>query len=250
MTPRYRFALAQARLAARYAALADDSDWQRLAASRSFAAYVEDARGGRLQPWLKGISAVSDAHQVERALRASFVDQVEESAGWLPAAWRPAVHWMGWLPYLPLFAARAGGASWPAWVAGDYRLANLLDETGDLRPAARAELAPLTDTAEPAQVPGAWADAWQRRWPGVHADPRGHLEDLSARVSRHLAAFPGLPPERAWQARGELRERLRLTFHQRLLEPATVFLYLALVLLDLERLRAGLLGRLLFDEAA
>lgn len=250
MIHRHPFALAQARLAARYAALPDDSEWQRLAAARTFAAYVEDARGGRLHPWLKGISALSDAHQIERALRASFFDQVEETASWLPVAWRPATQWLAWLPYLPLFAARAGGASWPAWVAGDYRLGPLLDETGDLRPSARAVLAPLVTAGDPAAVPGAWANEWQRRWPGLHADLRGHLEELSARVASHLARFQTLPPERTWQARGELRERLRLTFHQRLLEPAAAFLYLALVLLDLERLRAGLLGRLLFDEAA
>jgi len=41
---------------------------------------------------------------------------------------------------------------------------------------------------------------------------------------------------------------LRLTFHQRLLEPVTVFIYLALVLLDLERLRAELLRRCLFPH--
>jgi hypothetical protein len=249
MTLRHPFALAQARLAARFAALPDAAEWQRLAASRTFAAYVEDARGGPMEPWLKGISAVSEAHQVERALRAAFMDQVEETALWLPAAWRGAVLWTGWLPYLPLFAARAGGAPWPAWVAGDYRLGSLLDADGDLTPEARGSLAALVSVADPAAIPAAWSDAWHRRWPAVHGAARRHLVDLGGRVARHLAAFPGLPPGRTWEARAGLRERLRLGFHQRSLEPAAAFLYLALVLLDLERLRAGLLGRRLFDAA-
>jgi hypothetical protein len=56
----------------------------------------------------------------------------------------------------------------------------------------------------------------------------------------------------AWSLRRELRERLRLEFHRLPLEPLTAFAFLALVALDLERLRAALMERALFDlrEAA
>jgi hypothetical protein len=71
---------------------------------------------------------------------------------------------------------------------------------------------------------------------------------LSERIEDHLSSFRQSTPAAAWDLRQALRERLRLQFHLRLLAPVSVFLYLALILLDLERLRAELLRRALFDS--
>jgi hypothetical protein len=75
---------------------------------------------------------------------------------------------------------------------------------------------------------------------------RADLDALAQLLGAHLSAFSGSPPARAWTRRQELRERLRFRFHALALSPAAPFTYLALVALDLERLRRALLDRALF----
>jgi hypothetical protein len=247
-----RLAYAEARLSARYAALPGENEWQRLAAARTFASFVEEARVGPFQTWIKGVSALSDAHEIERALRALAWDLVDEAADWVPQGWRSAVHWWAWIPFLPLLAQGLAGKPLPAWAARDYRLRALLDAEGALDPLAVAQhgLGPLGHGRDRTAVATAWAQEWRRLWPRVSGAPGRHLESLVAEIAAHLAHFALLTPAETWSARRVLRERLRLRFHQRVLEPASLFVYLALVLLDLERLRGELLTRALFPEAA
>jgi hypothetical protein len=73
------------------------------------------------------------------------------------------------------------------------------------------------------------------------------LKVFSRDLGAHLAAFHQSPPDAAWGLRQALRDRLRVRFHQHPLQPLIIFLYLALILLDLERLRGELLRRCLFS---
>ncbi len=247
-----RLAYAAARLGARYAALPRENEWQRLAAARTLASFVEEARVGPFQTWIKGVSALSDAHEIERGLRALAWDLVDEAADWVPDPWRPAARWWVWIPFLPLLAEGLAGKPLPAWAARDYRLRALLDAEGALDPLAVAEhgLGTLGQGGDPATVAAAWAREWRRLWPRMSGAAGRHLESLVAEIAAHIAHFALLTPAETWPARRALRERLRLRFHQRVLEPASLFVYLALVLLDLERLRGELLTRALFPEAA
>ncbi len=61
-----------------------------------------------------------------------------------------------------------------------------------------------------------------------------------------MAPGTGLEPGASVASRRALRERLRGRFRYDLLQPATVFIFLALVGLDLERLRGELVARVLF----
>ena len=247
-----RLAYAEARLAARYAALPAETEWQRLAAARTLASFLEEARGGPLEPWVKGFSALSDGHELERGLRALAWDLVDEAANWLTDDWRPAARWVAWIPFLPLLVFAREGKPLPDWAARGYRLRSLLDDDGALDPVVLAErgLGALAANGDPARIAFDWATEWRRLWPPVRGTPARHLETLVGEVAAHLALFGTLSPSEAWPARRTLRERLRLRFHQRVLEPASLFVYLALVLLDLERLRAELVTRALFPQAA
>lgn len=271
MTGRAGFAYCYARLSARFAALPGDGDWLRLAGARTLATFLEEARGGPLQPWIRGFSAGTDAHALERGLRALAWDLTCEVAAWAPPPWRAAIRWVAWIPYLPILAHLDPGAPAPPWVSRDPRLRALLDPTGTPDPAALvgAGLGDLfggatgigTAPADPARVAQGWCAAWRARWPGGERPPAPgpigssearDLDALRGRLEAHLLAFRGADPALAWALRRALRERLRLLFHRRPRAPVGVFVYLALALLDLERLRAELLGRLLFPgrEAA
>ncbi|MFY9972612.1 MAG: hypothetical protein WAK53_00020 [Chromatiaceae bacterium] len=246
------FGYAQARVQARYAALPGETEWQRLAAARSLGAYLEEARVGPLGPWLKGISTVSEAHDVERGIRSLAWEQVHEVARWVPRAWGPAVRWVAWLPYLAVFEAHARADPLPPWAPQDARLQEVLEVHGappHTRPCQR-DLTPLLAPGDSEQMESRWLQGWQDRWP---ASGRRHTRPLRAfghELDAHLRVFHRASPDTAWDLRRQLRERLRLRLHQRLLQPLAVFLYLALVLLDLERLRGELLRRCLFSPAA
>lgn len=245
------FSYCQARLQARYANLPDAAEWQRLAGARTLAAFLEEARLGPLRPWVKRLSATSDALVVERGLRALAAELADEAARWVPRPWQAAVAWTAWLPYLPVFAQLADTAQpkrYPDWASADPRLRALITNAGepDADALARAGLRMLCDTPRPDQIPARWADAWRNRWPPDRQGWRRDLEAFTARLAAHLSAFRQAAPADAWLLRQALRERLRLQFHQAMLAPVTVHIYLALILLDLERLRAELLRRALF----
>ncbi|MGE5154451.1 MAG: hypothetical protein ACM3ST_10570 [Bdellovibrio bacteriovorus] len=246
------FAYPQARVQARYAALPTETEWQRLAGARTLGAYLEDARVGPMRPWVKGFSALSGAHDVERGLRALAWEQVQEVAAWVPGAWRPSVAWIAWLPFLAVLEQLARTAPLPRWLAQDPRLAELLDDDGVASADAleRRGLTVLVSEGDAEQVLSRWVNAWQSRLPTLRRGTTRQLELFSRDLRAHLAVFRRSSPDAAWGLRQTLRERLRLRFHQHPLQPLTVFLYLALILLDLERLRGELVRRCVYSPGA
>lgn len=241
-----RFGLAQARLQARFAALPSEATWERLSAARSLAAFLEEGRRTALRPWLRAFSPLSDAHDLERGLRSQFRDTVDAVAGWMPQPWREAVGWTRWLPYLPLFAHLYREGEVPSWMRDDLFLRALLDE--DAQPGTPLCLgagAPRGESAEPA---GLWWREWQARWPRCGRSCRRELAALIAVLAAHGvgAAASASMPTGGLGGRRDLRARLERRFHRALLQPATVFTFLALLALDLERLRGELVGRALF----
>jgi hypothetical protein len=231
---------------ARFAQLPTESDWERLAGMLGLAAFLEEARTGALRVWIKPFSGQSDTHDIEAGLRVVYREQVAEVAGWMPARWGEALRWTRWLVLIPLLDHLARGGDTPAWVGRDHDLQVLLGEAQSLDP---KRLRP--DGADVLLAPGAdpaadWLTEWRRRWPACSAEQRRHLTALEALLTRHRESFRQSRPESAWDLRRRLRAQLGLLFHRRLLQPAGAFIYLALVALDMERLRAELVVRALF----
>jgi hypothetical protein len=79
------FAYAQARIQARFAALPRETDWQRVAASRTLAAFLEDARTGSLREWVKGFSVQSDVHDLEAGIGSLYRDALEAITALAPS---------------------------------------------------------------------------------------------------------------------------------------------------------------------
>lgn len=239
------FGYAQARLQAWYARLPDEDAWARLAAARTLTAFLADARTASFGLWVKGFSRHSDVHDLERGLRMQFRGTVDMAADWVPDAWREAVAWTRWLPGLPLLARLAHGEPAPGWTSRDYLFAGFVDDHGAPRREALtlAGLAPLLSAND---VGTAWLREWRLRWPRCGHDARRALESLIEVLAAHRRLFRSAAPPDAWPARHALRGQLCRRFHRCLLQPATVFIFVALVALDLERLRAELIGRALF----
>ena len=248
---RRSFASAQARVQARYGALPAEADWRRISGIRGLGAWLEEARGGPLKGWVKAFSSASDAQDIEAGVRGLLLAEIELVAGCVPLRWHDAVAWTRWVPLLDVLEHVRGGGAVPEWAAHEGPLAALLDDDGALAPrlAEQAGIAPLLRADVDSSVGALWCDGWRQRRPDTTAAVRVDLDRLAARIAGHLHAFRRGKPGRAWTLRQELRERLRFEFHRLGLSPAAPFVYLALVGLDLERLRRALLDRALFPES-
>lgn len=247
MSPNLGFAYAQARIQARFAGLPQEEEWQRLAASRTLASFLEEARTGPLRGWVKGFSGQSGAHELEAGVRSLYREMLDEVASWVPNPWKDAVSWVRWLNHLPLLAHLAAGGSAPLWTARDPDLRPLIDDDGALDPKrlAGTGLQCLLGGEEGLARP--WIVQWRSRWPRCCRETARNLEGLTALLAAHVEGFRRSPPSAAWSLRRELHERLRSRFHRRTLQPEMPFIFITLTALDLERLRASLVSRALFS---
>jgi hypothetical protein len=240
---------AQARLDARHGQRLREADWHRIELLREFGPLLEAARGTSLRPWLDGITAESSVHQVEAILRRRWRGLVAEVAGWMPASWRPALAWCAVLPDLAPLQQLAGQSEAAPWMRDDSMWRELCAVEPAGRPA-RLAAGPLAALAvawsAPQTLARAWQAEWLRRWPAHRRSTEATLQNHARTQLAHEGAFVGADPAQGWVLRGALRARLALLLRRATLEPAAAFIHLALCALDLERLRAELLRRLVF----
>ena len=239
---------ALARVYARQGQRLEEPGWRRLEASRDLAHYLEAVRSTGLADWVSSFDAERDCHAMERALRAQWRGYVEAVAAWHPQAWQVWLAWLAWLPSLSLLAQLARSESAPEWMLADPVCGPLAPGTVTDRVAAltNTALAPLEPAMAGRISPGAaWSAHWQTLWPRADARTQHCLDLLLQAVQQHERALL-LATDTAEPLREQLANRL-----QRLLRIAagTVIVtvcHLALLALDLERLRGGLARRCLF----
>lgn len=245
------FCFAQVRLQARNGVRPGMADWKVLEGARSLAHYLERTRSGGLARFTDRIGAGDDGHMIELRLREARRAYVGEVAGWAPPGWQAAVHWCAVLPELPLVAfLLQGGEAWP-WMAADPFIAPLAVGPVASRRERLAEMRLATLAPADRPVGGnadgldrAWLDRWKALWPVCPADERAHLDRLIAAVARSsrlsTEVETGTP---AALLRGALVTRLSALFRAASPGPAALFCHLALVALDIERLRGGMMRR-------
>lgn len=240
---------AHARVHARLGRQPNEPAWQRLEAARDLGAALEAARASPFfSAWTAGVSARGGIHAVELMLRARLRELAGEVAGWIPTRWRSPCAWTGVLLDLPaLYHLYHGGAPL-AWMRGDPALRDFLDPDPAKRRNAIAggALAPLAAHWKTASgLRRAWLAEWRRRLP--RDDDSALMGKLTSVIEAHLAAFPATAPEAAWAARALLRARLKHLLRAAVLHPAAAFAYLAIMAIDVERLRAALVRCALFS---
>jgi hypothetical protein len=212
---------ALARLAARHGQRPDEAAWRRVEGLRGFAPALEEARRTALRSWLVGITADSGAAQVEATLRSHARAWAHEVADWMDPAWREAIVWCALLPDLAALQHVARGGAAPAWLAERPHW-------------------PALD--QPDTLGEGWFAEWQQRLPR-RLDIEGEddaLPAFAALLRQQLATGLG--------QRAALQARLTLLLRRATLQPAAVFIHLALSALDWERLRAELLRRAWFPN--
>lgn len=250
MSPRPQWGYVQARLQARHGERLQEGDWHALEAARSIDHYIERSRGTPLRRFTAHVNARMSAHAIERALRAAWRAHVADVARWVPREWQAAVLWATHLADLPGLDALLRGET-PDWTRQEPALLFIADSEPRLRIAhlEKMPLAPLVrETANEHSLASRWHAHWRALWPVRTAETK-QLTVLAGLIRRHneQMALAG-PQESSAPHRQELALRVARMFRHNSASPVAVFCHLALVALDLERVRGGLSRRRLFES--
>lgn len=242
------FAYVQVRLQARHGGRPDKAVWRHLQGTSDFANYLQLARHTPLRPWVATLDPGQGSDEIEAELRRLFRRHVDEVAGWVPPAWRPAVLWVRRLPDLPALQYLLGGEPVPAWLQDDAELRDM----GCLPVASRLELMVKSDcniflTASQAgePLPDAWLSHWRTLWPRTARQDHG-LEALGNTLHHYLRVLQADSCDSVQRRCETLQIQLVSAFRRYSFQPAAVFSHLALTALELARLRGDLLVRQLF----
>lgn len=279
-----RFAYLQARLQARHGDRPSPDDWRVAEASADLSHYLEAIRRSALKRWVGDLNHEMEPETIERQLRATWRDAVDETAGWAPEEWRPAVEWLRWLPDLPAVEHLLRGAKVAPWMRSDPVVrAFAFDEPARRREAlAETPLAPLrppekqdnqdlqgalaggdgaraatgtttneafTDATNPTtHVATAWLKELQRRLPAAGRDPDGPLASIASLVDTHVETMRSSDAPGGRRLRNTLAEQLARRFRRGAGTATALFSHLLLDGLELERVRAGIVARRLMPE--
>ena len=234
MTP--AFAYLQARLQAHHGRRLDEDGWQHLERVNSYRLFLKNARDTALAPWLQAIGEANDPWVVEQRLWEALRLSVAQVTRWAPPEWHPAILWT-----IPLWQLPAWRHFWQGQPLPLGLLLADIDANADgivaLQQAWRSGVPLLS----------AWLVYWRHLWPPQRGQQGDPLEQWIKIVQDHVALFAALPDATAARtARLALQQQLRGLFRRYSGQPAVLFVHLALMALDFERLRGDLVLRALY----
>lgn len=246
------FAYAQARIQARHGTRLTEHEWRRLNATHDVAQYLHVLRSTRRARWVERITSDMGVHALEARLRAEWRAYVREIARFQPEPWQPPVGWIAYLVDLPVLDHLLRGGAVHPWMAEDeiyapWRRTDLHERERALELSAVAALVLEAHKGNP--VAQAGLAIWRRLWPRVSPEHTAGLETIVRTVERHAATLRDVTGQSSFELRMELKQRLEAVFRRHGETAAAAVAHLLLEALDLERLRAGLVRRLLVVTA-
>lgn len=240
MRARAGSAYVQARVQARHGCRPGAASWHALEASRTGAHALASARGGALAPWVEGVDDAADVHALEARLRRHWARHVDEVASWQPARWRAATRWFGLLPHLGLVAARRRARRDGA-ASAEGAVADAFDDGLERFGADELDPGPTAAAPDADALVDRWRAGWRDRLPSEARDD----PELHRPAALLLPALRGAPAGRPLDD-GACRQALERHFRRHAGRPPAVYAHLAIVHLDLERLRGELVVRWTF----
>jgi hypothetical protein len=243
-------AYAQVRIQSRYGQRADAGVWHKLHNIQDLGSYLQTAQQSALRPWVLGLSATHDSHDIELALRQKYRQHVDEVAGWLPTRWQEPIRWIKRLVDLPTLQYLLAGGEPLGWMKSDPELSDFTADDPQLRVQAMIQAGnkALVDSLQQnGSVLSGWLSQWNSIRPGSLKVERSlrPLEKLLHEHIRHQAEQQGkaLPTDY-----DQLLDQLRLLFRRHAFQPTAVCAYLAIVAVDVYRIRSDLMQRLFFPS--
>lgn len=262
---------AYARVCARLAQRPDERLWSQLRSARSVPALLETLRGSAAASTVTGIATGGDADSLEIAFRQQLRTRVDEVAAWAPTIWQGALGFTRHLSDLPAVVQLLSEEPPPRWIGADpelapYAQAALADRRIALASGPLAPVAAALDEAAHAQALGreeplsralkrmrsgpalhralaAWESEWRARWPRASSELLAGISEVGRAVRSHLLRFGAIAVDDAGASRQSLAARLATLVRRFPAQPASLFAYLGVVALDLERLRGEFVVR-------
>lgn len=260
------FIYLQTRLQARHGQRPTEQDWRFIESQNELGSYLQSARQSCLRPWVISLHANEDYHVLESTLIQEYRNYIEEVSLWVPSAWRKAVQWLDWLIDLPALQHLLTGNTAPAWMLEDTKLKAFVLTNPQLRLQAmqQASCAPVIERwSRGTSLLDAWLQHWQQLWYDTHQrqqqlhHQQASLDKLIALLRDYLAQVYSEQKQTGVQRQAPsvsqsrhlyttMSENLTHLFRRFRYQAVAAFIHLALVGLDLERLRGGILQRSLF----
>jgi hypothetical protein len=238
------------RVQSQHGARPNTSQWRRLEASHDLGQFLEAARSSMFAPWVSSLDRGREAHVIERTLRGAWRTYVRTVAAWHPRRWQPWLSWLEWLPTLGLIARLGDAGPIPAWLLADPIVGPAVRGASAAPPVSvKGSALAFFEPAIAGRRP--LAELWLARWRELRPPVDAFTEQLLAAVSKAVqehARMLALESADGVVLRDLLRERLNKLFRRAAGTPVATLCHLALMALDFERLRGGLVNRSLFTR--
>ena len=269
---------AYARVCARLAQRPDERLWSQMRSARSVPALLETIRGSAAASTVTGVALGGDADSLEIAFRQQLRTRVDEVAAWAPTSWQGALSFTRFLSDLPAVVQLLSEEPPPRWIAADpelapYTQAALADRRTALASGPLAPVAAAFVEAAHAQALGreeplsralkrlrsgpalhralaVWESEWRARWPRASSQLLADISEVGRTIRSHLLRFGAIAVDDAGASRQSLAARLATLVRRFPAQPASLFAYLGVVALDLERLRGEFVVRARAVEVA
>jgi hypothetical protein len=245
MTVRCDFCYAQARMQSRFGQRADEQVWLRLHNVLDLASYLQVAQQTPLRPWVLGVGASHNSHEIELALRQKYRQHVDEVASWMPTDWRMPLQWSKRLLDLPTLQYLLADGIAMQWMKSDPEISAFTVED----PALRLQVMRVAgyDSLVNAWQQGnsmftGWLSYWKELRPRTTAFNNG-LQNIEILLHRQLQMQTNADLDTDYDV---LTDSLRILFRRYAFQPAAAFAYLAIIALDIHHVRSDLMQRQLF----
>jgi hypothetical protein len=243
-------AYAQTRIQSRYGERADAGVWLKLHNIQDLGSYLQTAQQTALRPWVLGLSSTHNSHDIEQALRQKYRQHVDEVASWMPAKWQRALQWIKRLADLPALQYLLDGGEPLEWMKSDPEISDFTVDEIQLREQLIRDAgnqALVDSRRQQGSILSGWLSQWNSLRPGSVYSDHGlkPLEKLLLEQIQLQTRQPGKSLPADYEI---MLDRLRLVFRRSAFKPAAVCAYLAIVALDVHRLRSDLMLRLFFHD--
>jgi hypothetical protein len=243
-------AYAQARIQSRYGKRADADVWLKLQNIHDLGSYLQTAQQTPLRHWVLGISATHSSHEIELTLRQKYRLHVDEVVNWVPASWRKPLCWIKRLAELPILQYLAAGNKPLDWMVLDVDLGNFTSDDPAARLQAMRE-AGCSALVEAWLRDGYMLEGWIREWNRVR--PKSKITDtgfthLEKQIHQLIHTQLHQQSDILLTDYENAFNTFRRLFRRYAFQPAGVCAYLAIVAIDLHRIRGDLMQRLHFPD--
>ncbi|MGB8327842.1 MAG: hypothetical protein WCE48_09720 [Steroidobacteraceae bacterium] len=238
---------AQVRLQAWRSRRPRPEEWSALEAILGFDEFLIHARQPPFARWLEGVGTDPALHEIDRGMRAACRRDCELMAAWYAPQWQRPLARLAGIIELPLLGPLLRGESAAPWVLDDPLWHSIVESD----PAQRSRLATGFDlgAAGTEDLFARWVQAWLAGLPPGSKALADGFAHVSRAVFAQRTATATNARERAKPV-ASLSERLAPLFRRNAGSPLAMVCEFVAVVLDLQRLRSGLVRRALARRAA